>query len=134
MSLSLSLCICEMNCPRQTVYAYRHPFEEEKKKNQTRNLINFIHSFTATKKLPFEPFFVCINTEKNQFPIESFQFEHTTHQINYSDTKVNYIHDASINFNTTTKKTDEDNSTKECIANDMETLYWHTHGSMLWQR
>lgn len=82
-------------------------------------------------KLPFDQFFVCINTETKMVPVNEFELDRlTAHQINYSESKARYIHANSTN----NKKTDEDNSTKECITNDMEDLYWHTHGSMLWQR
>lgn len=65
---------------------------------------------------------------------ESFEREH---RHNYNESKAKFTHDEL----TTTKKTDDvdddadgEYSTKECITNDMETLYWHTHGSVLWQR
>lgn len=99
----------------------------------TVTLINYGHQFnmyqyvfpffTATNK--FEQLFVCIN--ENLVPIElNVRPQQTESNVKCSRTPANI----------TTNKTDDNNSTqnKDTTTNDMENLYWHTHGSLLWQR
>lgn len=81
----------------------------------------FSYSFyTAFNKLPIEQFIFCI-AEVDQLQMErnSNAIAHTSDQSTF-DSKSNTIR-------SDVKKTDDDN-------NDMENLYWHTHGSLLWQR
>lgn len=86
-------------------------------------------SFTAFNKLPIDQFIACIN--ENLDAVEQMKMEHD------SNRNQHILDQSSMNFKSKSiysdatnaiKKTDDDDD------NDMENLYWHTHGSVLWQQ
>ncbi|XP_031625245.1 uncharacterized protein LOC116341947 [Contarinia nasturtii] len=79
----------------------------------------------ASNKLRFDQFCVYINENT----VEMGHNLNETHQTE-SKIKLNILTDPNSNAATNTDDDDDHlTSTKESITNDMENLYWHTHGS-----
>lgn len=84
-------------------------------------------SFTAFNKLPIDQFIACIN--ENLDAVEQMKMELDSNRNHHTLDQSSIIFKSKSNYSdamNAIQKTDDDN--------DMENLYWHTHGSVLWQR
>lgn len=93
----------------------------------------FSFSSTAANGLPIDQYFVCI-----QHAIDQIKFECDTNKL---DTKPlicskkteNYIAAAAPAPPTAAATAEMITKETTNVISEMETLYWHTHGSLLWQ-
>lgn len=132
---SFSYCITILIVKRvvhvQTHCAYKPNLRPGRTDKHLKHFFPF-HSSTASNQLCVEHISVLL--KQNKHPVDQTRLEHCLHSIfqNVENTTPN----RSDENDADKKKTDDNHSTAitNSPTSDMENLYWHTHGSLLWQR
>lgn len=95
---------------------------------------SFVHSSIATNQLSIEQFYVCTIKQK-VMPVDQVTLGFNWFNTTQCESVAKPIQSDSEGAIQKTETNGNDSTAKnESPINDMENLYWHTHGSMLWQR